>query len=158
MFIFDLQRFDDLKQGLRNIITNLNSKIENEYVMSSVVNFTSSDVSDVMSAASLSGGQSSGGSGKPEPTLTVTPNGSDDEQIRANGYTVTYDGDATLMLLCDNYGQLYRLGTLSGGSGTWTLMPYQGGATAMIFTAYVVAPSTDNYTAAVASYRTNIPI
>lgn len=96
--------------------------------------------------------------GKQEPTLTVTPNGSDDEQIRSNGYTVTYDGDATLMLVCDSSGQAGLLGTLSGGSGTWTLMPQQGGATAMKFTAYVVAPSTDNYTAAIAQYSTNIPM
>lgn len=95
--------------------------------------------------------------GKQEPTLTVTPNGTYDDQIRSNGYTVTYDGDATLMLVCGSgsNGQSDKLGTLSGGSGTWTLMPYVGGAMAMKFIAYVVAPSTDNYTAAVAEYYTN---
>lgn len=88
-----------------------------------------------------------GGSGKQEGVITLTRR-SDDISVH---YDVSYNGDATLKLVTDSAGQLNKLGTLTTVSaGQWDL-EIAGSATGN-FTAWIIAPATDNYTAAVASY------
>lgn len=111
MFTFDLQRFDsvidndyNLKQGLRNIITSLNSKIESEYVMASSVNMTIDDVTDVMSSATLGGGSTV--VTKTTPTLSL---GSWTTSGTTYSAAITYNGDGTLST---------STGTITGGTLT----------------------------------------
>ena len=94
MFTFDLQRFDsitdddyNLKQGLRNIITSLNSKIEGEYVMASNANMTIDDVVDTIINALQSGGGSAPAIGLLNPNLRIVPDAALPLQH------VTWDGD-----------------------------------------------------------------
>ena len=111
MFTFDLQRFDDLKQGLRNIVVGHMNNIDNTFLHKESLSFTSSDVTDVMSAASLSSGQSSGSTTKIEPNLYI-PYYWDYDYERPVGqrmyWTYEYDGDGQIIAWGDN-------GSYSGG-------------------------------------------
>lgn len=93
MFNFDLQRFDsvldddyNLKQGLRNIIVGHMNNIDNNFLHKESLQFSQSDVTDVMSDATLGG--SSTPAAKTEPTLII------DTGFGGNGsYTYNGDGD-----------------------------------------------------------------
>ena len=86
MFTFDLQRYSssnfdsitdndyNLKQGLRNIIVGLTNNIDNNFLHKESLQFSQSDVTDVMSSATLGGGstQSGGGSNPPGSNSPAT--------------------------------------------------------------------------------------
>ena len=119
MFTFDLQRFDsvidndyNLKQGLRNIITSLNSKIEGEYVMASNANMTIDDVVDAIINALQSGATPT--TAKLEPALYFNEFGwSYDSSRRAYYKEFTYNGDGVVVAYIsnENYGRTVGNGT-----------------------------------------------
>ena len=138
MFTFDLQRFDsvvdddyNLKQGLRNIITSLNSKIEGEYVMASNANMAIDDVVDtIINALQQSGGSS--GSSKQEGIISVVSGDAYDNSIQ-----LAYNGDGYV-----NFAQI-TVNRILFNENTLTVFRVDDFASGVVY-----ALATNNYTAA----------